>query len=42
MAASPAPIVARTWTPESGVSPLALVRDAHARATDRPGTLADW
>ncbi|MGH8722799.1 MAG: replication-relaxation family protein, partial [Burkholderiales bacterium] len=42
MAASAAPIVARTWTPESGVSPLALVRNAHLRASDRPDPAADW
>jgi hypothetical protein len=32
VAASPAPLVARTWTPERGGSPLALVRDARERA----------
>jgi hypothetical protein len=42
VAASPAPIVARTWTPEDGGSPLALVRDAHARASHRRDLEADW
>ncbi len=36
VAASAAPIVARTWTPERGGSPLALVRDAHERARLEP------
>jgi hypothetical protein len=41
-AASAAPIVARTWTPEHDVSPLALVRDAHERTTHRRDLAADW
>jgi hypothetical protein len=42
VAATAAPIVARTWTPESGGSPLALVRDANARTSHRRDLAADW
>jgi hypothetical protein len=42
VAASPAPIVTRTWTPEGGGSPLALMRDAHAGASHRRDLEADW
>jgi hypothetical protein len=42
VAASAAPVVARTWTPESGGSPLALARDAHARTTHRRELADDW
>src|SRR5205823_9997297 len=42
VAASAAPIVARTWTAESAVSPLALVRDAHGRMDHRRDLGADW
>jgi hypothetical protein len=42
VAATAAPIVARTWTPESGGSPLALVRDANARTTHRRDLAVDW
>jgi hypothetical protein len=42
VAASAAPIAARTWTAESDVSPLALVRDAHERTDRRCDLEADW
>jgi Replication-relaxation len=42
VAASAAPIVARTWTPKSGGSPLALARDVHARTTHSRELAADW
>ncbi len=42
LAASAAPIVARTWTPESNGAPLALVRDAHERARHRGELEPDW
>src|SRR5439155_14711776 len=35
LAASAAPIVARTWTPRSKEQVLALVRDAHERVRNR-------
>jgi hypothetical protein len=43
VAASAAPIVARTWTAQSQEPVLALVRDAHARARHHHRELeADW
>jgi Replication-relaxation len=42
VAVSAAPIVARTWTADSVVSPLALVRDAHARVDHCRDLEADW
>jgi hypothetical protein len=42
VAASAAPIAARTWTAESDVSPLALVGDAHERTNRRRDLEADW
>jgi len=41
-AASAAAIVARVWTPTSGGSPLALVREAHARVTNQLAAAAAW
>jgi hypothetical protein len=42
VAASAAPIVARTWTPETAGSLLALVRDAHQRVRNRHDSDAHW
>jgi hypothetical protein len=42
VAPAAAPMVARTWTPESGGSPLALARDAHERVKHRRDLEADW
>jgi hypothetical protein len=41
-ATSAAAIVARVWTPTSGGSPLALVREAHARVTTQLEAAAAW
>ena len=40
--ASAAPVVVRVWTPISGGSPLALVREAHARSVSRLDAAALW
>jgi Replication-relaxation len=42
LAASAAPIVARTWTPASEGSVLGLVRDAHERTRHRRELEPDW
>jgi Replication-relaxation len=42
LAAGAAPIVARTWTPASEGSVLALVREAHERTRHRRELEADW
>ena len=42
LAASAAPIVARTWTAQSEEPLLALMRDAHARARHHHEREADW
>jgi len=42
LSATAAPIVVRVWTPTSGGSPLALVREAHARSVNRLDPAALW
>jgi Replication-relaxation len=42
VAASAAPIVARTWAPESNGAPLALVREAHSRAKQLRNLEPEW
>jgi Replication-relaxation len=42
LSATAASIVVRVWTPTSGGSPLALVREAHARSVNRLDPAALW